>query len=164
MDKLLQPDFGLVFWTIVNFLLLVFVLAKFAWRPVISALDAREKQVKDDISAAKAANEEAQKIKTGLQAQLDALARQSAAKLQEAAALGEVEKQKIIALAKEEAQKLIQNARAQIETQTQKAVQDIKKEIAGITMLAVQKVIQRQADAQTGKRLVDDLLKDIKTK
>ena len=49
MEELLKPDLGLIFWTIVNFTLLAFLLAKFAWKPIITAIEAREKKIADDI-------------------------------------------------------------------------------------------------------------------
>ena len=61
MEKLLQPDLGLIFWTIVNFTLLAFLLAKFAWKPIINAIEEREKKVADNIAAAQNAKEEAKK-------------------------------------------------------------------------------------------------------
>ena len=48
MDKLLQPDIGLMFWTALNFLILAFLLAKFAWKPLMKALDDRERKIKED--------------------------------------------------------------------------------------------------------------------
>ena len=48
MDKLLQPDIGLMFWTALNFLILAFLLAKFAWKPVMKALDDRERKIKEE--------------------------------------------------------------------------------------------------------------------
>ena len=66
MDALIKPDIGLMFWTIVNFLLLAFLLAKFAWKPLIKALDDREKQIAEDISGARKAKEDAETIKKQL--------------------------------------------------------------------------------------------------
>ena len=59
MDSLLKPDIGLMFWTIVNFLLLAFLLAKFAWKPLMNALDSREKQIAEDVAGAHKAKEDA---------------------------------------------------------------------------------------------------------
>ena len=162
MDALLKPDIGLTFWTVVNFLILAFILAKFAWKPMVSALENREKKIASDIENAKKANEEAQKIKDDLQAQLDKLAKESSAKIKEAAELGEQEKQKILLAARETAQSLVDQARAQIETETSKAVDELKKEVVNTTMQAVKKVIGKEADAKTNAQLVEDLLKDMK--
>jgi F-type H+-transporting ATPase subunit b len=164
MDALLKPDIGLIFWTVVNFAILVFLLAKFAWKPVISALEAREKKITDDVQSAQQAKDEAQKIKEELQANLDDIGRKSAAKLQEASALGESERQRILDEAKTSAQSMIKQAQEQISAQTQKALDSARKDIVDLTMLAVQKVIGKSADENTSSKLVEDLLKDIKSK
>ncbi|MDR0953711.1 MAG: F0F1 ATP synthase subunit B [Elusimicrobiota bacterium] len=164
MEALLQPDIGLTFWTMVNFLILAFLLAKFAWKPVVNSLENREKKIAADVSSAQSAREEAEKIKKDLEAKMESLAKETSAKLKEAAALAEQEKQKLLVAAKGEAGALIDQARAQIEADTNKAIEAVKKEVVNTTMLAVKKVIGKEADAKTNAQLVEDLLKDIKAK
>jgi F-type H+-transporting ATPase subunit b len=163
MDALLKPDFGLIFWTVVNFLLLAFLLAKFAWKPLMSALDEREQKISADIAGAQKANEEAQKIKADLQTQLENIAKESIEKIRQAAAKGERERQKIIGEAKTQAQEMLALARDMIKTETDKAAQELRKEIADITMLAVKKIIAKESDEKTNTRLVEETLKEIKS-
>ena len=162
MEDLLKPDFGLTFWTAVNFLVVVLLLAKFAWKPVIAALDERERKISADIENAKKANEEAQKIKEDVAARLEEIARQSAHKIKEAAALGEKEKQKIIDAAAEKSAALLDAARVQIKAESEKAAQELKKDMVDTAMLAVKKIIAKEADAKTAAQMVDDLLAEIK--
>ena len=164
MDALLKPDIGLMFWTIVNFLILAFLLAKFAWKPLLKSLKEREDKISNDVASAQQAKNEAQRIQKELEARLDSIAKESSAKLKEAAALGAKEREAILSAAKAEAHTLINQARAEIEAQTEKAVEAVKKEVINTTMLAVKKVIAKEADAQTNAKLVEDLLKDIKVK
>jgi F-type H+-transporting ATPase subunit b len=164
MDALLKPDTGLMFWTIVNFLILAFLLAKFAWKPLLKSLKEREDKIANDVASAQQARNEAQRIQKELEARLESIAKESSAKLKEAAALGAKEREAILSAAKAEAHTLINQARAEIEAQTEKAVEAVKKEVINTTMLAVKKVIAKEADAQTNAKLVEDLLKDIKVK
>ena len=164
MDALLKPDTGLMFWTIVNFLILAFLLAKFAWKPLLKSLKEREDKIANDVASAQQARNEAQRIQKELEARLESIAKESSAKLKEAAALGAKEREAILSAAKAEAHTLINQARAEIEAQTEKAVEAVKKEVINTTMLAVKKVIGKEADAQTNAKLVEDLLKDIKVK
>jgi len=164
MDELLKPDKGLMFWTIVNFLILAFLLAKFAWKPLLKSLKEREDKISNDVASAKQAKNEAQRIQKELEARLDSIAKESSAKLKEAAALGAKEREAILSAAKAEAHTLIDQARVEIEAQTEKAIEAVKKEVVNTTMLAVKKVIGKEADAQTNAKLVEDLLKDIKVK
>lgn len=164
MDKLLQPDIGLMFWTAVNFLILAFLLAKFAWKPLMKALDDREKKIKDDIAGAHKAKEDAEAVKKQLEQTLAAAAEESSKRLKEASEAGLKQKESIIAQAKEEAQTLISQAKAEIEAETQKAIEAVKKEVVDTTLLAAKKVIGKEADKASNEQLIEDLLKDIKVK
>ena len=164
MDSLLKPDIGLMFWTIVNFLLLAFLLAKFAWKPLMNALDAREKQIAEDVAGAHKAREDAETIKKQVEKTLADTAMESSNRIKEASQAGELQRQAIIAQAKDEAQNLINQAKAEIEAETQKAIEAVKKEVVDTTMLAARKVIGKEADKAANEKLIEDLLKDIKVK
>lgn len=164
MDKLLQPNFGLVFWTVVNFLILVFLLAKFAWKPIIKTLDAREKKIKDDISSAQSARDEAQKIKQEMEAKLEDISNQSIQKLKEAQEIADVEKQKIIDEANKQAGAMIAQAKAELDAQTQKAIETLKAQMADTTLLALKKIIAKQEDEKTSRAQVQEVLKEIEEK
>lgn len=164
MDKLLQPDIGLMFWTALNFLILAFLLAKFAWKPLMKALDDRERKIKEDIASANKAKEDAQAIKQELEKSLADAAQESSKRLQEASQAGLKQRETIIAQAKEDAQTLISQAKAEIEAETQKAIEAVKKEVVDMTLLAAKKIIGKEADKASNEQLIEDLLKDIKVK
>ena len=164
MDKILQPNFGLVFWTVVNFLILVFLLAKFAWKPIIKALDEREEKIKNDISSAQAARDEAQKIQKEMEAKLEDISNQSIQKLKEAQAIADGEKQKILDEANKQAGIMIEQAKAEIDAQTQKAVETLKAQMADTTLLALKKIITKQEDEKTSRAQVQKVLKEIEEK
>ncbi len=164
MDALIKPDIGLMFWTIVNFLLLAFLLAKFAWKPLMKSLDDREKQIAEDISGARKAKEDAETIKKQLEQTLADTAKESSKRIKEASEAGEQQRQTIIAQAKDEAQNLISQAKTEIEAETQKAIAAVRKELVDTTMLAARKVIGKETDKAVNEKLIEDLLKDIKAK
>ena len=164
MKTLLEPNFGLVFWPVVNFLLLVFLLAKFAWKPIIKTLDEREKEIKDDISSAQTAREEAQKIQKEMEAKLEDISNQSIQKLKEAQVIADGEKQKIIDEANKQADIMIEQAKAEIDAQTQKAVETLKAQMADTTLLALKKIITKQEDEKTSRAQVQKVLKEIEEK
>lgn len=164
MDKLLQPNFGLIFWTIVNFLILVILLAKFAWKPIINALDAREKKIKDDISSAQLARQEAQKIQQEMEAKLEALSSQSAQKLKEAQEIANEEKKKILDSATTQANAMVEQAKAEIAGETQKAIEMLKAQMADTTLLALKKIITKQEDEFSSRKQVEKVLKEIEVK
>lgn len=164
MDKLLQPNFGLIFWTIVNFLILVILLAKFAWKPIINALDAREKKIKEDISSAQLARAEAQKIQQEMEAKLEELSSQSAQKLKEAQEIANEEKKKILDSAATQANAMVEQAKAEIAGETQKAIEALKAQMADTTLLALKKIITKQEDEFSSRKQVEKVLKEIEVK
>jgi len=164
MDKLLQPNFGLVFWTVVNFLILVFLLAKFAWKPIMKVLDEREEKIKNNISSAQEARDEAQKIQKEIEAKLEDISNQSIQKLKEAQEIADGEKQKIIDEANKQAEALLAQAKAELDAQTQKAIETLKAQMADTTLLALKKIITKQEDEETSRAQVQAVLKEIEEK
>ena len=164
MKTLLEPNFGLVFWTVINFLILVVLLAKFAWKPLIKALDEREKKIKDDISSAQLAREEAQKIKQEMEAKLEDISKQSFQKLKEAQDFANEEKQKIIDEANKQAGAMLEQAKAEIAGETQKAIEALKAQMADTTLLALKKIITTQEDETSSRKQVEAVLKEIEVK
>jgi len=161
MEALLKPDFGLMFWTVINFLLLVFVLGKFAWKPVIKALEERENKLAADRAAAETARDEAQKIQAELKARLDNLAAEAHAKMKQVEALAGAQKQEIINEAKKSSAQILESAKAEIEAEKQQALRDVKKEIADIALLAAGQLAKVKVDAKADKTLVENIIKDI---
>lgn len=161
MEALLKPDFGLMFWTVVNFLLLVFVLGKFAWKPVIKALEDRENKLAADKLAAETARDEAQKIQAELKTRLDNLAAEAHAKMKQVEALASSQKQEIINEAKKSSAQILEAAKAEIEAEKQHALRDVKKEIASVALLAAGQLAKVKVDAKADKTLVDNIIRDI---
>ena len=164
MKTLLEPNFGLVFWTVVNFFILVVLLAKFAWKPIIKVLDDREKKIKDDISSAQEARAEAQKIKQEMEAKLEEISSQSFQKLKEAQEIANEEKKKILDSAAVQANAMVEQAKAEIAGETQKAIEALKAQMADTTLLALKKIITKQEDETSSRKQVEAVLKEIETK
>ena len=161
MDKLLNPDFGVMALTIVNFLLLVWLLHKFAWKSIIGALEKREKQIADDKAAAAQARQEAQNIKAELDARLQQIAQEAANKMQEAVAVGNAQKEQLLNETKQQAERLIEQAKAQIEAEKNQALADVREQVVSTALLAAAKVTQQQLNAQSAEKVVDEVLRQV---
>lgn len=161
MDKLLNPDFGVMALTVVNFLLLVWLLHKFVWKNLINALEKREKQIADDKAASAQARQEAQQIKTELDAKLQNIASEAAKKMQEAVALGNAQKDELLAETKKQAERLIAQAKEQIEAEKNKALADVRDQVVSTALLAAAKVTRRQLDQESAQSVVDEVLRDV---
>lgn len=162
MDALLTPDKGLIFWTIVNFLLLVVVLGFFAWKPIIKALEDRENKIAQDKKEAQAAREDAKKIKEELEARLAGIAREAQEKVAQVEALANTQKQSIIEEAKHSSQRMVEQAKTEIEAQKKQAVKDIQKEVSGIALAAAAKLSKTKIDKTADEAIIKDMLDGIK--
>jgi len=160
-NPLIQPDPGLFIWTIVTFLVLLALLGKFAWRPLLQALESRQERIRKSLEDAERARQELERLqqesaKMMQQARIEAesIVTQTRA---DAERLREELKQK----AKDEADKILRNAQQQIQLQTRQAIQQIRHEVADIAVLLASKLLERNIAKEDNARLIDDTLKQI---
>ena len=164
MEDLLKPDFGVLALTVCNFLLLVYLLKKFAWGPVIGALEKREAQIENDKQTAAQARESAEKLKQELDARLAQITNEAAKKMAAAVKTGETQRDQLLAEAKAQADRLVEQAKAQIEAEKNKALADVRGEIASISLLAASRVVERQVTDATANQIVDSVLEEVTKK
>ena len=164
MEDLLKPDFGVLVLTVCNFLLLVYLLKKFAWGPVIGALEKRENQIAQDKQTAADARQSAENLKKELDERLARISDEAAQKMAAAVKTGEAQKEQLLAQAKEQAARLLEQAKTQIEAEKNKALADVRGEIANLSVLAASRVIERQIKEDGAQEIVAQVLKDVQGK
>ncbi len=164
MEKLLEPHFGLMFWTILNFFLLVFLLGKFAWKPMLKAINDRENKISSDISSAEKNRQESEKLKVEMDEGLKKIKKESDRLIKEAKELGEKHKEEILATAKQESHRIIQDAKGDIEVEKQNAIKQIQSEISQIVILASQKLLGKNIDSADNKKFTDKVISELKNK
>ena len=138
---LITPEFGLVFWTLITFLVLLFILRKFAWNPILGAVSERENGIKKALASADKARQEMENLQADNQKILKEARAEREAMLKEAREL----KNKMIDdakdEAKEEANKLVAQAQAAIETEKKAAIADLKAQVADLSISIAEKVL-----------------------
>lgn len=159
--NLAHPE-SLVFWTIIVFIVTLFLLTKFAWKPILSAVKQREKSINDALTSA----EEARKEMANLKADNEKLLAQACAERDEILKEARQIKDRIVSEAKEEAhsegQKIIAQAKAVIEDQKKAAIVDLKSQVAAISLQIAQKVVKTElSETQRQEQLISSLLKDV---
>ena len=164
MENLLKPDFGVLLLTVCNFLLLVYLLKKFAWGPIIGALEKREAQIESDKQNAADARKSAEKLKKELDERLAQISNEAAQKMAAAVKAGETQKEQLLAQAKEQAERLLTQATQQIEAEKNKALADVRSEIASISMLAASRVVEQDLKADNADKIVAQVLKEVQHK
>lgn len=160
---LLTPSPGLIFWTLIAFLIAFFILAKFAWPAIVNGLKEREKTIADSLATAERVKSEMAQLKSENEALMAQAREERATMLREA----KETKDKIINEAREqaktEANKIIVEANAAIENQKMAALTDIKNQIGNMVVEVSEKVIRRElnsaAEQETYiRKLADDLV------
>jgi F-type H+-transporting ATPase subunit b len=161
--ELVTPEIGLVFWTTISFLILLFLLGKFAWKPILGALNDRERFIEDSLSKAEAAKEEMARL-TNENESLLKLAR--AERDQILTEARKVKEQMIVdakELAHKEGARMIELARVEINNQKSIAMADVKNQVATLSLQIAEKVLRKQfEDQQKQDELVSQLLKEVK--
>lgn len=162
-NPLVQPDPGLFIWTIATFLVLLTLLAKFAWRPLMQALENRQEMIQkslDDAAKAKRELEEVQqqsaKIVAEARAEADAIitsTRADSAKLKE-----DLREQ-----ARAEAQSILNNAQRQIQRERDQAVSQIRHEAVEVSLMIASKLIKRNLTKDDNEALIEDALNQLQT-
>ncbi len=164
MDKLINDfSFGLFFWQIILFILLLLLLRKFAWKPILNAVNDREDGIKDALAAAENAKKEMQNVTADSEKLLKEARAERESLLKEARDI----KDRLIADSKEQAKvegdKMIKHAQATIESEKKAAIADIKNQVAELSVDIAEKVIREQLSNKDKQlKLVDDMLGDIK--
>lgn len=157
-NPLLQPDPGLFIWTIVTFLVLLTLLAKFAWGPLLQSLDARQDTIRKSLADAEKARQELERLnqESGQiirQARVEADSIIGASRADAERLRGELREK-----ARAEAEGILKNAERQIQLETARALQQIRHEAADISIAIASKLIQRNLSKEDNARLIDDAL------
>jgi len=160
-NPLVQPDPGLYIWTILTFLVLLALLAKFAWRPLLAALDSRQSAIRKSLDDADQARRELERLNQE-SAQILNTARKEADQIivsgrSDAERLREDMRQK----AKAEADGIVKNAERQIQLETARALQQLRAEAVDLSVMIASKLIQRNLSKEDNERLIEEALKQV---
>lgn len=164
MENLLnQFSEGLFFWMLILFVILVFLLKKFAWKPILDAVNEREEGIRNALLSAEEAKKEMQNLKADNEKLLQEARAERDAMLKEAREI----KDKIVSEAKEEAQtqgaKMIEQAKATIESEKNAAMAELKNQVSSLSLEIAEKVLKSElSDKESQTRLVEKMLGDVK--
>ena len=158
MNPLVQPDPGLFIWTIVTFLVLLALLAKFAWRPLLEALDRRQQEIRKALDDAQRARHELEQIQQESQRILAAARTEAESIVARTRSDAERLREEIKQKARTEAANMVKNAERQIALETSRAVQQIRQEAVDLSVAIASKLIQRNLSKEDNERLIDETI------
>jgi len=162
-NPLVQPDPGLFIWTILTFLVLLALLAKFAWRPLLKALEGRQEAIKKSLDDADRAKQELARLQHESAKIIEQARIEADSILGRTRSDAERLREDLKAKAKEEADGMIRNAEQQIQLQTRQALQQIRNQVADIAVTIASKLLERNLAKDDNDRLIRETLQQIET-
>jgi F-type H+-transporting ATPase subunit b len=158
---LVSPNVGLMIWTLLAFLVAMWILRKYAWPAITEALDKRQKAIEDSIDIAERTREDAQQVLEEYRERLREARAQADEIIARARKAGEVHERETLEKARSQREELMEQTRRDIEAETRRAIQEIRDEVADLTVLATEKVTRKSLTDDDQKRLVEDALKEL---
>jgi F-type H+-transporting ATPase subunit b len=160
-NPLVQPDPGLYIWTIATFLVLVALLAKFAWRPLLEALESRQESIRKSLDDARQARVELERLHAE-SAKILAQARTEAeAIMSRTRSDADRFRDELKAKARAEAATLLKSAEHQITLETSRAIQQIRHEAVDLSVAIASKVLQRNVTKEDNERLIEETFREL---
>ncbi|MCU0222821.1 MAG: F0F1 ATP synthase subunit B [Acidobacteria bacterium] len=163
-NPLLKVDPGLALWTLIIFLLLLFVLWRYGWGMMIGKLDARDRAIRGSIEEARAERLEAEKLLVEQKALLDKTRREAAAMLQAAQQDAGTERQRLVDQAREEYERILARGREQIDQETRAAVAEVRKVVADLAVGVAGRLIDRNLDTPGQRELAEKFVGELERK
>jgi F-type H+-transporting ATPase subunit b len=158
---LVSPSVGLMVWTLVLFGVSLFILWKVAFPRIAEALDRRQKAIEDSIDTAERTRHEADELLAEYRERLTAARQQADDIVARARKAGEQAEADLVVKGRERREELLEQARRDIETETRRAIQEIRAEVADLTILATEKVTRKTLTSDDQRRLVEEAVAEL---
>ena len=158
---LVSPGLGLMIWTLVLFLITMWVLSKFAFPKIQEALDRRAKTISESIDAAERQRRESDELLAEYRARLAEAREQADDIMARARKSAETAEAEAAASGREKREELVEAAKRDIEAETRRSLEQIRSEVADLTVLATEKVTRKSLSADDQKRLVEEALAEV---
>ena len=161
--NLLDPHYGLMFWTLIIFVILLFVLSKFAFGPLTAAVAARERALEEAIEGAKRDREAAAKLMAEQQAQIEQARAEAQRFISAGRAAGEKMRADMIEQTRRDQQEMLDRARREIENEKVRAIAELRREAVDLAIAGASKVVEKNLDDASNRKLVESFLAGVAT-
>ena len=158
---LVTPGIGLMIWTLLVFGISMYVLAKVAFPRIAEALDKRQKAIEDSIETSERVKNEAEQLLQEYRERLAEARGQADDIVARARKTAEAHENEVLAEAKGKREEMMEQTRRDIEAETRRAIQEIRKEVADLTVAATEKVTRKSLTDEDQKRLVEEALAEL---
>ena len=159
--NILEVNPGLMFWTIVTFVILFWILKRYAWGPILEALEKREKTIKESLDEATRSREEARKLFEDYNRKLEQAGAEAQKILEQGRAMSEEMKKDIVSKAKKEAEEIVKRGKREIDLEREKAIHAIRKHAVDLSLHAASRVIEKSLTDEDHERIVLEAIREI---
>jgi F-type H+-transporting ATPase subunit b len=153
-------NWGDILFQLFIFIVLLALLKKFAWGPLMGIMDEREKHVANEITAAENSRLEAKKLLEEQRSLLKEARTEAQGLIENAKKQGDIQREEIIVVARSEAERIKESAKLEIEQQKEKAVAAIREQVASLSVLIASKVIEKELSAADQDKLINDYIQE----
>ncbi len=161
METLLTIEPGMLIWTMITFGLLLFILKKVAWGPLLTALSSREERIAQDVQRSEAARIEAERLLAEHQKSLSHAELEARKIIDDARKAADALRQEIVDHAQEQARQMTAQAKAEIQREKDTALAQLRTEVADLAILAAGKILGEELDATKHRALIDGVISDL---
>jgi len=158
---LLEPHTGTIIWTIITFVLVMVILKATVWKPVLAALDERERRIADALEGARKAREDAEATLAEHRKRLEQAEDEARQVLREAREAADKVRQELIVQARAEAQTALEQARRSIDSERRTAIAELRREAADLVVQAAGVILDANLDDERNRRLVDAMISGV---
>jgi len=165
MEELIHKfgiDWKLLLAQIVNFLVLLFLLRKFLYKPLIDLMNKRREKIVDGLEKAKKGEEELEKIQELKEKELAKIQKEADVLISRAKEIGDKKQQEILKEAEEKTKKIVEEARGRIEIEKEKMLKEVRQDIANLVVDVTEKILKEKMDSQREKQMIDEVIGQLK--
>ena len=162
-NPLIQVDPGLFIWTILTFLVLLGLLGKFAWQPLLAALDSRHELIKKSLDDADKAKQELERLQQDSREIISEARVEAQSIVAKSRSEAEKLKGEMRQKAKEEAGSIVRSAEKQIQVETEKAIAEIRGEVVDLSLLVASRLVKKNLSKEDNQSLIEESLKQIES-
>ena len=158
---LLSPSGGLMFWTLIIFVILAFILSRYAFKPITAAVAAREKSLEDAIAGAKADRDESTRLLAEHRSKIEAARDEAQKIIAESRVVGDSVRTGMLEETRAQQQDMLERARREIDAEKNRAIAELRHEAVDLAIAGASKVIGANLDDNANRRIVEDFLASI---
>ena len=158
MNNLLTLEPGLIIWTFITFGALLWILKRFAWKPLLNSLEKREEHIRSDMNRAEHAREESEKLLSDHKKMMTQAELEARKILEEARKMAEKIKDDIVASAEQQARQMTAQAKSEIQREKSTALAQLRHEVADLAIQAAEKILEERLDDDRNRRIVDSFI------